>query len=173
MESLHESADCLRYIKERISWTQLLASKMSRIVLLFAFLQLIPVVNAINVNECNDSLITEDPGKFSITKPAGNTQAPIIQTENFWQLTGTVRVVEIEFTEPRYITGLAIRVNTQQDSPCNYIESEINLDEYELIINNKRVNIPRRSIVYKTFVKVAFTPTYGTKIQVSKQQVNK
>ena len=143
---------------------------MRPVIFLLLFLQIISV-SGVNVKNCNSALITANyRDKFRFVTPVNPTPLPVIRSNDYLKLKGELRVVEVVLTEPHYVTGLAIRVNTDQKSPCNYIESDIDLSDYELTVNDKRINIPNRSIVNNTFVEVSFSAIYATKVQVSKQQ---
>ena len=140
------------------------------VITTFVLFQIFSISNGLDVRNCSTPLITQaNSSGFRVITPLGSSPIPEIGTNNYWQLKDDLRVVELEFLEPYYVASLAIQVNTKKDSPCNFVESEINLRDYELIIDNKRVNIAKRNKINKTFIKVSFTPIYAKTIQVSKQ----
>ncbi|KAI6659218.1 hypothetical protein LOD99_14891 [Oopsacas minuta] len=137
---------------------------MSFIISLITLLQ-IALTIAIDVRNCNDGLLGKN--KFTITG-ALSQEIPLINSSDYWQLKGEDKIVEGELDTPTYLTGFGIRVNTENKSPCNFVESSIDLREFEIIVDKKRVDFPNRKLINKTFIKVSFITTYGSTIQIRK-----
>ena len=140
---------------------------MFAIKLLIAFL--ISIAASIDVKYCNDPLLINDNANaFAIQTPTDQNLAEL-GTNNYWQLTGDIyRTMRVQLNTPHYITGIGIKVNTENHSPCNYVENEIVLSEFEIIIDNDRVDLANRNTVNDSFIKVATPAVSGTNIQVCK-----
>ena len=138
---------------------------MLTIKLLITFL--IHIAISVDVKHCNDSLISnEKANSFAIQAPRDQDLAEI-GTNKYWQLPqGEYRTMQIQFNTPRYITGVGIRVNTENRTPCNHVETEIVLSEFEIIIDNKKVDLSNRNTVNNSFIKVSISPVFGSNVQV-------
>ena len=108
---------------------------------------------------CNDSLV-----------PTATSLSPSLRAPNYFLLiNGLYGGVELNFATS-YFTGLAIMVNTRSEPPCTFVESSINLREYQLVIDGRPVNIPIRSSLEQfnqTSIRVAFPPIKGRNVEVS------
>ena len=130
---------------------------------------LIHIATSNDVRFCNNPLVNKNNANtFSIQTPTNQNLAEL-GTNVYWQLTGgEYRTMRIQFNTPHYVTGIGIKVNTDSHAPCNNIETTIVLSEFEVVVDNKRVDLANRNIVNNTFIKVSTPPVFGTNFEVCK-----